>query len=713
MPTVAKTSSTLAKLGDLSTYSVTTSATPVDTADSSGVVPNVSATFVDGTNPEFLVGESFSLNSPVVGNYAGEIIEVGTGSNSSRYSLSSETLLSRLTADRRLYPSQTYAATEYIPLAALEYWSQQCGIFYDALEGDVLFYQSKYLHSFAYIKGMTRPIRSTVPAGALDPISAAIIGDRLITSFGRGTVSPTPIISPDKLSLLVPAIGAGKTLVFTAGIHNLGTGRQSSITWNMETPTQGKHFLNLVIDNAAGVTLQARAGGAAYTNLGTVAGAVNGEFRVNIGVSEATATTTTFQLNVLSPSGTLVGSTTATVASGIRSALSVASIDYGSASTGSGTQQYHYGVGISVMNAMPVSFPAATKSLTPNTKTAEYYSGFSGNVWEHIKAYCSIYHLDVSFVSGRMTVSPRNKTITNLSGGAGAQKKISKREQAKYVEVVVLDSKSSAVNGFSTPILMWAADSVYQVNVGETQEFLVQTDHSILTLSQPVAVSGIDPFPYKSGAGQYVVTGSDGYIVSPTFWRDQGGSVTVDSTENEGEIKVTIKGPQYDSARAPYRISEGDAGRPALYITGEGVVNTPKTIRVATGSPNAAKEVGVKVESPFINTRLIAYDIAARAARKFSGPEITGSINEALHYDTPSSLGAYPSGGLVKQDRNVMRVVSTTQNPSAVSLTTGQHNTIQHVKDSFGAGATINDVKANYAGRPISKTNLGPLKEVK
>ena len=305
------------------------------------------------------------------------------------------------------------------------------------------------------------------------------------------------------------------------------------------------------------------------------------------------------------------------------------------------------------MSADPVKRFADAKSIAYGVKEAKFMVGFSGNAWEHIKQYCSIYHLDVSFRDGKLTIGPRQRDVTFGASLSELSTTIQDREQARNVEVVNQNHQATGM----TPAVMWAADSVYQVAVGEVQEFTVQTPHSILDTSQPVCVSGIDPYPYKTGSGQYVVTGSDGYIVSPTFWRDQGGSITASPTDVEGEIKITIKGPDYDSPRAPYRISEGDAGRPALYVTGLGILAKPETLKIGTGKAQAAKDVGVTIDSPFVADRSMAYDVAARAAKAFATPETTTTIAEPLAYDGVSKLGTSPAGALVKSNGNIMRVV--------------------------------------------------------
>jgi hypothetical protein len=147
-------------------------------------------------------------------------------------------------------------------------------------------------------------------------------------------------------------------------------------------------------------------------------------------------------------------------------------------------------------------------------------------------------------------------------------------------------------------------------------------------------------------------------------------------------------------------------------VTGQGVINTPTTLKVSTGNTKAAKEVGVTIDNPFIGDATLAYDAAARAARKFATPDVSVSISEALDYDSPSALGIIPTGQLIKRDGNILRVTDSTQTHSTMSGNASQHNTIAQVKQSFGPG-TIAQAKTYYAGKTIGQTNLKPLKVVK
>ena len=718
MSTTAKTSAAYSELGDLSNYSVTTSAIPVDTADSSGGIPTVNATFVDGTDVEYLIGEDFSLSNPAIGKYDGEIVSVGKDANSNRYTLDVHTVLARLNTEHRMFPLADYTGTEstYLPCMALEYWTQQCGIFYSAVPGDVLFFQSQWGHYGAFAKDITRPLKSKLTSASGFSHQAFDNEGRLMNSFPRNaeaTLSfPTKTALTDmgsNLPVLIPVEPSPNVMVFSATIGLFGTSRQGTIIWRMLGPKGAKRQIKVKSDTAAGFTLSTSEDGINFTQRGaTVAATAGSTYTFYVGVSE-TAGGTKFDFRVYNASGSFTSSEQTTAAgSKITGSQSLSQVFYRGEDVGSGDPLLYADVFISLMPSMPTARPVSQKSITLGTKATSFLIGFSGNVWEHMKQYCSIYHLDVNYRNGKLTFEPRQKDIKVGASLSALSTRIQAREQARNVEVVNYQHTATG----STPKVMWKADQVYQVAAGEIQEFTVQTDHSIMEMSQPVCVSGINPFPYTTGAGQYVVTGSDGYIVSPTFWNDQGGSITCDITDVEGEIKVRIKGPDFDSVRAPYRISEGDAGRPALYLTGTGVKSDPKTLKVPTGKSKAAKDVGVSIDCPFIGNAKHAYDAAARAARAFATPEVTTSFAEPVEYDGTSKLGTVPPGSLVKRNGNVMRVTDATQTHSTVSGSAHQHNTIYQIKRSFGAGATIGQMNAYYADKPIGKINLKPMKEL-
>jgi len=715
MPTTAKTSGTLAKLGDLSTFDVSTAAVPLDTADSSGGIPTLSATFVDGTDTEYLVGDTLTLTSPSVGSYSGRIVSHSKSRGSNRHTVDTQSILSRLNSDHRLYPLPDYSLAgdghPLIPLYSLEYWTQQCGIYYTKVPGDVLFYQSHYGHFGAFAKGITRPVRSTInvreSGGGIGV--PAIFGGRTWGTFGTGYESLVTFPEGAYLPVAIPKMTDPNRMVFGLDVVLDGAGRVGHTTWSFVDNKGRKTAVRLLIKSDSGFELQVAETPDNYVTKITQAATVGSRYTVYFSLSQNAATSTRLHMVVLDAVGAVLSSQFSFPTSIINGSLSLTSVRYYGEMGGTGSQIAYANSFISLEKATPVTRFADVKSLTQGYKGARFMVGFSGNVWEHIKQYCSIYHLDVSYENGKLTFGPRQRDVKVGASLSELSTTVSEREQARTVEVVNQNHTPSG----NSPSVLWKADSVYQVAVGEIQEFVVQTPHSILETSQPECVWGIEPYPYTVGAGQYVVTGSDGYIVSPDFWRDQGGSIKTETTENDGEIKVTIKGPDYDSPRAPYRISEGDAGRPALYVSGLGVLSKPETLKVATGNGRAAKDVGVTLDSPFIGDVEAAYDAAARAARAFATPEVRVSIAEPLLYDEISKLGTFPSGALVKHEGNIQRVVSASQSHSSMSGSAVQHNTIYQLKRSFGPGTTIAGMKAYYAGKSIGKVNIKPLKQVK
>lgn len=709
MPTVVKSSSKLAKLGDISTYNVSTTAVPTDPSNSTGAVPNLSATFADGIDTEYLIGETVSLTSPSVGTFEGSVVSRSKAANSAQYNVSVESILGRLNSELRTYPLADYSMggyNVYLPLYCLEYWTQQCGLFYTKVPGDVLLYQSGYGHFGLFAKDYTKPLRA-IRATAGGGTSGGMYSryGRVWTGFGYGFDATASLPWGNYLATPIP--GNSDRLVFGADIDLVGTSQTADITWNLRRGGSTKPGIRLSIDTEVGFQLKSSEDNSAFGTRITSTVPKGQRYSVYASISR-TGSNTRFTLTVFNSNGVLVDSQTVLYgSSNIKGNLSLMSVNFHGYTGGSGSELAYANMFVSRMSADPAKRIEDAKSLTPGVRGAKFMVGFSGNVWEHVKQYCSLFKLDVGVSAGKLTIGPRKRDVTVGANLSEQTTTIQDREQARNVEVVIQNHTATGV----TPTVLWAADSVYQVAVGEVQEFLVQTPHSILEMSQPVCVSGINPYPYKAGAGQYVVTGADGYIVSPSFWADQGGKITVDTTENEGEIKVTIKGPDYDSPRAPYRISEGDAGRPALYLTGLGIIAKPKTLKIGTGNGKAAKDVGVTIDSPFVSDARAAYDMAAAAAKTLATPETTASLSEPLLYDEVSSLGTAPAGSLLKINGNILRVVSASQTHNSFSGSATQHNTIYQLKRSF-TGQTIGQQKAYYAGKTIGQVNIKPLKVV-
>jgi hypothetical protein len=132
-----------------------------------------------------------------------------------------------------------------------------------------------------------------------------------------------------------------------------------------------------------------------------------------------------------------------------------------------------------------------------------------------------------------------------------------------------------------------------QVEAGGTLRKRFTVNATFVTINQPVCVEQITrtfPNPYTGTTGQFVIVGIDDLPIKPQEWNDNGGSLTVELVDENGEalppgeVELVIKAPKLtglpkasdpnEIAFAPYKIgveSSGEAEYPALWLTGTGV----------------------------------------------------------------------------------------------------------------------------------------------
>jgi hypothetical protein len=353
-----------------------------------------------------------------------------------------------------------------------------------------------------------------------------------------------------------------------------------------------------------------------------------------------------------------------------------------------------------------------------NQKWPSYVPGFTGNVWDALREFCAVYDLDVNYRNGVIRFENRaNRRNAIYSGDfiaappiakSGLSDKIEDREQARSVIVKYREREPDNDNN----AVMFKADTVYSLEKGEYREEVVQTDNSFIFLSQPIPVSGV-PVPYTWAYGSYVITGNDGYIVDPQWWTDNGGSVKVESTDKSGEIKIKLQAPMTDTTRAPYRISEGAADRPALYIMGYGLKLTKeKELTVYTGAPKAA-QVSVDFQSRFTLHKLSAMNAGAKLA------EVYGTANGTIDFMLPrdqyvvpddSNAPTNPLNDSVFWDGSYFRIDNIGIGPRGISVSGAKDaNTIAVVNGEFADGKTINDWNTLHDTKTIGDTNASPL----
>lgn len=684
-------------LGKLASFSVNTTATPSNPVDGSGSTPSVSASYTNGLDPEFALGETNVLKNAAVGTYEGEVVSVTVSAASDVARVSMDTLLTPLNTELHLFPFIDSAPGLLTAARAIDYWTQQCGVFYDKVPGNCVAYASGFGHTDSFGASTTARFYSKgKPA-------TQVVNGRSVLNLGA---TETTALHDVKDGTVTASLPAGKKLVFSTGLGLKGNGRTATVKWNL-LDSKDAHYT---------VSLEATSGGAVTAKLGSLtiaSGTVTGgaNYRLSLSIDVLSATTLSAKLTIhtddLAGTGTLAyDGAPATATAKLPRVLRLSSIEHGSAG-GSGAQMTRWGTHLTVAAEHPMELPAVQKVLGQTKKTFGFVSGFAGNVWNSLAEFCAIAKLDVKFLDAALHVAPRTSAIST-PGGSWSRMEVTAQRREKYKQVAVMNKQSKAVA--TDDAVIWRADSVFQLNTREVFETTVQTDHSILSVLNPVPVPGIEPFPYKKGAGQYVVTGADGYIVAPQWWLDHGGKVEVALTDKEGEISIRITAPGIASVRAPYRISEGAADRPALYICGSGVLNDPKEVHVNTGAKNAREGFDSVFESPFISGVRETYDTAAVMGHQYSASVAEGSFELPNHFETPSGLGQYPAGSVVTDNSRNYRIGDASQTHSKVSGNAVAHTTIGAYVASYPAGATIRDEKARHAGRTIRKFNIKPLK---
>ena len=704
-------------LGELADYSIASSAIPVSISDSSGAITTFSTKHAVHHNDAFYaINQKLTLETDHAGMLDGKVTSVGTPANGVM-SLTADTPMARMAVDQRVYPIYRNNALRHTVASAIDHWTQETGLLFDRVPGNIITYHSGYGHDYVYSQNPEYRPRVTTTSGSFS------LGGRVMHTLPAGSttkilaasVKPEAGRLPYTDNLPVPTAASGDLLVLSAGFNVTGS-YTGTMTWFLSSaradqPGAQNVRLELVWSKSAGFSLfLVQTSG--RTQLFSPTGALTeGNHRVLVALkaNPSNSSQNMFTLRVINEAADTMLSNRSTAATTVLrgSQVQLSHVDVAVGASGSGAQWGLYGYFVSTMKEtdLPAQALPRRKALSPTNYDVPLVPGFNGDVWTHVKQLLALHRHDLWYEDGVLLTGIRESAVRSIRSLGRVSPSLNQRTEAKFVEVV--NQKMTAHR--QVPRVMHASDSVYQVATGEVQVVNVQTEHSIDTVNDPTCVSGITPYPYVSGSGQYVITGSDGYIVSPSWWRDNGGSITARTTEREGEIEITIKGPDYDSPRAPYRVSEGDAGRPALYITGMGVTSEPETLKIPTGNPKAVADIGETLDSPFITSRALAYQAAVQVSLSYASPELKLSATEAKEAGDNGVLARRGAGALFEHEGSVYRVGSLTQTERANTFSEAvQYTTLRHRRDAF-TGRTIRQANTDNKGRTIKDRALKPL----
>ena len=264
------------------------------------------------------------------------------------------------------------------------------------------------------------------------------------------------------------------------------------------------------------------------------------------------------------------------------------------------------------------------------------YPGWNGNVWVGIKQLLSKEQVEMALVFDRIYVRPLRQLTAVLDRAISLGWDVDNQTAARAVEIYYYNHDY----GTQREIYPLTDDepSIYQVDANETIAITQQLNASVISINQPVVQDWVDNASYAGTTGVYSVVGSDGLPITAAQWVAQGGSVTVEVTDNPSIIEITLKGanmPDY----SPYRIAMSSGSGNyynSLHITATAVTWDKKVLQLKTGATNVttSDEIGVTVDNPFIDTRKQAYSLGMRTAGAYSGltSKVTGTaldINRA------------------------------------------------------------------------------------
>ena len=339
--------------------------------------------------------------------------------------------------------------------------------------------------------------------------------------------------------------------------------------------------------------------------------------------------------------------------------------------------------------------------------------GLQGNAWSLIHDLCATYGLrfDPIFNSFDLHESVGRNQPWNTGEGSEVRVQASTRELAETVEVVNYKYKHSNTYGMYTTL--YKADTVYSVALGEKVEHVVQLEDNttFLSISQPecyspkVVIEALNNpnNPYSV----YSVFDDDNLEVDRNSWIDSGGYLTVEPTENLGEIKITIQAPSNDliSKETNFHISVAGSDIPGLVITGSGVKGTKETITSKTGAGKARnlKRVGTTYDNPLVCNLKVAWDVAAKLASYYGSTQTTaqGVFPPSEAYDFPMypilKHGSYYASTNISQNRNRVQVSEATR-----------FNPVSWIEDRFN-GLTCAEYKALWVDSVCRENNLSPL----
>ncbi len=196
------------------------------------------------------------------------------------------------------------------------------------------------------------------------------------------------------------------------------------------------------------------------------------------------------------------------------------------------------------------------------------------------------------------------------------------------------------------------------MNAGETTEYTLELSASVSSIQDPAMQTLVEKDYQASSV--YTIVADDGLPVPPSLWFNRGGALSVRISEDTTHLIVTLTGAtgiptSSGTAAQNFSVALGSDTTGNRYstlrIVGSGVAFNKVKKRIRTGVPasKTATDVGVTIDNPFISTVNDLYRTGTRAAKSYSGADMSLSSNViAINRRGDSGDATYATYGQVQ-----------------------------------------------------------------
>ena len=264
--------------------------------------------------------------------------------------------------------------------------------------------------------------------------------------------------------------------------------------------------------------------------------------------------------------------------------------------------------------------------------------------------------------------------------------------EVAYYNSTYINSRQVYPYGIESP-------TVFSVGAEETVVYEVQLNASLATVNQPSPVDAINLGTIDT-AGQYAIIDNAGAPIPAAEWLGQGGRVEVRLKDHQ-TLEVHIRGMNTARDNAPFRLAEFDRDAyPALYVTGTGVRQERKTVRLHTGSSRAVPDTVQTIDNPFVSTLAQAYTAGQWAA-------CDALLSEQVNFGGGPEL--FSLGTKYRTSNGAYRVAGVGLSPGGSSFNGTLEVTMKNFADTLGS-KTMAQMAAIWSGKTMGQVAIEPLR---